>query len=123
MFFDKELFVEAGKDPLLIRADQDLAALCGKLDDRINASGIIYHPFLYRHEPTWYEKQIFVNDDGLLFSQGPKKYRAAWDLLSDALGKWTTYDFLRGRSKKRAYCWTRWARDTTLPTRSYTTGA
>ena len=96
MFFDKELFVEAGKDPLLIRADQDLAALCGKLDDRLKASGIIYHPFLYRHEPTWYEKQIFVNDDGLLFSQGPKKYRAAWDLLSDALGKWTTYDFLRG---------------------------
>ncbi len=27
---------------------------------------------------------------------GAEKYRAAWDLLSDALGKWTTYDFLRG---------------------------
>ena len=96
MFFDKELFDTAGKDPLFIRADEGLAALCGKLDDRIKTPGIIYHPFLYRHELTWYEKQIFVNDDGLLFSQGPKKYRAAWDLLSDALGKWTTDDFLRG---------------------------
>ena len=96
MCFEKELFVIEGEDPLFIRADEGLAALCGELDKLAKTPGMTFHPISHRHEPTWYEKQIFVNDEGLLFSQGPKKYRAAWDLLSDALGKWKTDDFLKG---------------------------
>ena len=101
MCFEKELFVIEGEDPLLVRADETLTALCITMNEHKKTPKMTFHPFSHRYEPTEYNKRIFVNEDGFLFSQGPKKYRAAWDMLADALGKWTVNGFINGPIEKK----------------------
>ena len=101
MCFKKELFVIEGEDPLLISADETLTALCSTINERAKNPKMTFHPFSHRYELTEYDRHIFVNEDCFLFSQGTKKYRAAWDMLSDALGKWTADEFLKGPIGKR----------------------
>lgn len=101
MCFEKELFVIEGEDPLLINADETLTALCSTINERTKTPKMTFHPFLHRYDLTVYDKHIFVNEDGFLFSKGPKKYRAAWDMLADVLGKWTAEEFINGPIEKR----------------------
>ncbi|NLD05268.1 MAG: hypothetical protein GX672_05155 [Synergistaceae bacterium] len=101
MCFEKELFVIEGEDPLLVSADEPLTTLSSTINELAKTPKMTFHPFSHRYEPTEYDKHIFVNEDGFLFSQGTKKYRAAWDMLSDALGKWTTVEFINGPIEKR----------------------